>query len=385
MGRQLKGRGSQKTCHFVWRWGEGKSSSGYRLRIFFVMKAAILEKPGRLAIKEIRTPDCPTRGVRVKVKACGICASDAKMVTSGHRALNYPRILGHEIAGVIEQSRTTSFKEGDRTQIAPGLRCGGCSYCLKGMDNLCPNREILGFTYDGGFAQYIAIPLEGAMVGSLNIIPKNINDADATLAEPLACCINAQSKINITENDTVLIIGAGPLGLLHALVAKHKGAEYILISEPQTHRRRTALHGWAHTGIDPGTECITEKVMAATRNKGVDALIFACSQVSLNEVFMKLLAPAGRVSIFSGISSQLSPGRMDYNQIHYHEFFISGTYGCTADQNRNALELISSEHGLAKQLITHRVDLDAIRQGIEYTASQKGLKTIVEVSHESQD
>ena len=349
------------------------------------MKAAILEKPGRLEIRDIRSPDCPAGGVRVKVKSCGICSSDAKMVAQGHRALNYPRIPGHEIAGVIEQSRTNTFKEGDRIQIAPGLRCGKCSYCLKGMDNLCPIREILGFTYDGGFAQYIAIPLEGATVGSLNIIPENINDADATLAEPLACCINAQSKINITENDTVLIIGAGPLGLLHALVAKHKGVKHILISEPQTHRRKIALHGWAHTVIDPGTEGITEKVMAATRNKGVDALIFACSQVSLNEVFMKLLAPAGRVSMFSGISSQLSPGRMDYNQIHYHEFFISGSYGCTVEQNRNALELISSEHGLAKQLITHRVDLDAIHQGIEYTASQKGLKAIVEVSHESQD
>jgi L-iditol 2-dehydrogenase len=349
------------------------------------MKAAILKQPGKLEITEVRTPDCPPGGVLVEVKACGICSSDAKMVTSGHRALNYPRILGHEIAGIVSQSRNPQFKSGDRVQVAPGLRCGECSYCLKGMDNLCPNREILGFTQNGGFAQYIAIPIEYGIVGSLNVVPDTVSDSHATLAEPLACCINAQNKINITENDTVLIIGAGPLGLLHALVAKHKGVEHILISEPQTPRRKTALHGWAHTGIDPGTECITKKVMAATRNKGVDALIFACSQVSLNEVFMKLLAPAGRVSMFSGISSQLSPGRMDYNQIHYHEFFISGSYGCTVEQNHNALELISSEHGLTKQLITHRVAIDAIRQGIEYTASQKGLKAIVEVSHESQD
>jgi len=343
------------------------------------MKAAILKKPGKLEIREIPTPDCPAGGVRVKINACGICSSDAKMVTQGHRSLNYPRIPGHEIAGVIEQSRTNTFKEGDRIQIAPGLRCGKCSYCLKGMDNLCPDREILGFTYNGGFAEYIAIPIEDGIVGSLNIIPEKLSDNHATLAEPLACCINAQNKINITKNDTVLITGAGPLGLLHALVAKYKGVEHILISEPQTHRRKTAFHNWADTVIDPGTDNITEKVMAATHNKGVDALIFACSQMGFNNMFMKLLAPAGRVSIFSGITPQFSQSRMDFNQIHYNEFLISGAYGCTADQNRNAMELISKKPRLAQELITHCVDLDNILQGIEFTASQKGLKTVVEV------
>jgi len=180
----------------------------------------------------------------------------------------------------------------------------------------------------------------------------------------------------------VLIIGAGPLGLLHAFVARHKGAEHILISEPQTHRQKTAIHTWADTVIDPGTDNMTEKVMAATHNKGVDTLIFACSQSGLNDMFMKLLAPAGRVSIFSGIASQFSQSSIDFNQIHYNEFFISGAYGCTADQNRNAMDLISSEHGPAQELITHRVNLDTIHKGIEHTASQKGLKTIVEISHE---
>jgi len=346
------------------------------------MKAAILKQPGKLEIREVRTPECPAGGVLVKVKACGICSSDAKMVTNGHRALNYPRILGHEVAGVIEQSRTNAFKEGSRIQIAPGLRCGKCSYCLKGMDNLCPYRQILGFTQNGGFAQYIAIPIEDGIVGSLNIIPDAVSYNHATLAEPLACCINAQNKINITKNDTVLIIGAGPLGLLHALVAKLKGVEHILISEPQTHRRKTAIHTWADTVIDPGADNMTEKVMTATHNKGVDALIFACSQLGINDTLIKLLAPAGRVSIFSGIASQFSQSSIDFNQIHYNEFFISGAYGCTADQNRKAMDLISSEPRLAQELITHRVNLDSIHQGIEYTASQKGLKTIVEVSHE---
>jgi L-iditol 2-dehydrogenase len=346
------------------------------------MKAAILNRPGKLEIQETRTPDCPVGGVRVKINACGICSADAKMVIHGHRALDYPRILGHEIAGVIEQSRTKAFKEGDRIQIAPGLRCGRCSYCRKGMDNLCPHRQILGFTHNGGFAQYIAIPLEGAIVGSLNIIPEKLSAALATLVEPLACCINAQDKINLTKNDTVWIIGAGPLGLLHAFAATHKGAEHILISEPQTHRRKSAGHTRAHRVLDPGAGDITEKIMAATHNKGVDALIFACSSSGPNDMFMKLLAPGGRVSIFSGMPLQFSKYSIDFNEIHYNELLITGAYGCTARHNRMAMDLISSEPETAQKLITHCVDLDAVHQGIEHTASQKGLKTVVEISHE---
>jgi len=139
------------------------------------MKAAILNQPGKLEIREVRTPDCLSGGVLVKVKACGICSSDAKMVTSGHRALNYPRILGHEIAGIISESRNRQFKPGDRVQVAPGLRCGECLACRRGLDNQCEHREILGFSYDGGFAQYISIPLSGPIIGALTLLPKNVS------------------------------------------------------------------------------------------------------------------------------------------------------------------------------------------------------------------
>jgi len=192
------------------------------------MKAAILEQPGKLGIRKVRTPECPCGGVLVEVKACGICSSDAKMVTSGHRALNYPRILGHEIAGIVSESQNPQFKPGDRVQVAPGLRCGECLACRRGMDNQCEHREILGFSYDGGFAR---IPLSGPIIGALTLLPENVSFEDAALGEPLACCINAQERAGVRSHDTVLIIGAGPLGLLHALVAKSRRVQTVIISE----------------------------------------------------------------------------------------------------------------------------------------------------------
>jgi len=289
------------------------------------MQAAILFEPGRLAIEETAIPECPFGGVLVKLKACGICSSDVKMMAKGHRALVYPRILGHEMAGVVVESRTREFKAGDRVQVAPGLRCGNCMQCRRGADNQCEKREIFGFTTDGGFAEYIPIPLKGPVVGSLSLLPEGVDYDVATLGEPLACCMNAQDKLGTKRGDTVLIIGAGPLGLLHSYVARVRGAENILFSEIQAARRKTAIPVWADQAIDPVNTDLFQTVMDATNEKGVDIIIFACSQMGLNEKFIKLMAPGGGVSIFSGMPPPVAQIQLDLNAIHYNEIKISGT------------------------------------------------------------
>lgn len=343
------------------------------------MKAAILLDSNRLEIREIPIPACPEGGVLVRVKACGICSSDTNMVKKGHPALICPRIPGHEIAGFITESRSKIYKKGDRVQVAPGLSCGRCIQCRMGADNRCAKREILGFTYDGGFSQYIAVPLKGEIAGALTLLPENVSCESATLAEPLACCINAQDKIGIQKKDTVLIIGAGPLGLLHSIVAKHKGAEKVFIAEINADRRNTSVKFYADKVFDPKNDNLFQAVMDATSGKGVDIIIFACSGTGLDEVSIKMLTPGGRVSVFSGMPPQSSGIQMDSNLIHYNEIIITGAYGCSADQNSEAVRLISSGKFPVKTLITKSVSLDNIKEGLEYTDSKKGMKSIVEV------
>ena len=345
------------------------------------MKAAILEQPGKLEIRETRTPECPPGGVLVEVKACGICSSDAKMVTSGHRALNYPRILGHEIAGMVSESQNPQFKPGDRVQVAPGLRCGECLACRRGMDNQCEHREILGFSYDGGFAQYISIPLSGPIIGALTLLPENVSFEDAALGEPLACCINAQEKAGVRSHDTVLIIGAGPLGLLHALVAKSRRAQTVIISETLEHRRTTAQNIWADYVVNPLEENLYQSVVEVTDGKGVDVVIFACSQVAPDETVINLLAPCGRISIFSSTLPPISQLRLDSNTIHYKEIAISGAYGCTARQNKEAIKLMTSNMWPSYKFAIHSVTLETIEQGIEDTKTNWVLKSVLEVTN----
>ena len=343
------------------------------------MKAAILQDSNKLEIREIPVPVCPEGGVLVRVKACGICSADTNMVKKGHPALIYPRIPGHEIAGFITKSRSKTYKKGDRVQVAPGLRCGRCVQCLMGADNRCEKREILGFTSDGGFAQYIAVPLKGQIAGSLTLLPENVSYKSATLAEPVACCLNAQNKVGIQKKDTVLIIGSGPLGLLHSVVAKHKGAEMVFIAEINANRRNTAVQFYVDRVFDPKNDNLFQAVMDATYGKGADVIIFACSHAGLDEVSIKMLAPGGRVSVFSGMPPQSSGIQVDSNLIHYNEISITGAYGCTADQNSEAIRLISSGKFPLETLITKSVSLDNIKEGLEYTNSRKGLKSIMEV------
>jgi len=324
-------------------------------------------------------PECPPGGVLVRVKACGICTADVKMVKKGHRALVYPRVLGHEIAGVVATSRTKGFKEGDRVQVAPGLRCGKCSQCRMGADNRCENREILGFTRDGGFAHYVPVPLEGNTVGALTLLPENVTYEHATLAEPIACCINAQNKVNIERGDSVLIIGAGPLGLLHCFVSAHRGANKILVSEINAYRRKAAVESWADNAFNPKNGDLLQMVMDATNGKGVNVIIFACAQIGLDETFTRILSPGGRVSIFSGMPPHLSRVQLDSNLIHYGEIAITGAYGCTARQNCEAIKLISSATPLLGEIITNRVTLDNIKEGLENVNLRMSLKWIVEV------
>ncbi len=344
-----------------------------------MMKAAVLEKPGGLKIKSIGTPPCPEGGVLVNVKACGICRSDYKMVKSGHRALVYPRILGHEITGVVEESRSDRFHKGDRIQVAPGLRCGSCSYCKAGADNQCCSREIIGFTTDGGFAEQIAIPLSGKIIGGLSIVSDHMDFDLACLAEPVACCINAQNKTDTRKRDTVLIMGAGPLGLMNGFIARHCGAEKIIMAEPNKERQKQAESLVADTVCDPEGEGFIDQIIEETKGLGVDVMIFAFSNRGPDSDHLNVMARGGRVSVFSGVSPFETQHKVDWNSVHYKELNISGAYGCSAGQNREAIDLMAAGRFEFEKLITRRVKLNDLEAYIKDADPDRDLKTVVEV------
>ncbi|MHB1348023.1 MAG: alcohol dehydrogenase catalytic domain-containing protein [Candidatus Humimicrobiaceae bacterium] len=345
------------------------------------MKAAILEEPGTFFIRELPVPECPEGGLLVKVKAAAICSADVNMIMKGHKALTYPRIPGHEMSGIIWESRSRLFKEGENVQIAPGIACGKCQWCIAGMDNHCENIKIFGFNMDGGFSEYIIIPLEGVAANIVNPFPKNISFQEAALTEPLACCINGQETIEIKAGDKVLIIGAGPIGCLHALLARLNGADKVIIADFHQERVKSAVETGADCLIELNSdepEMSMKKVLEVTKGNKVDAIIIACStEISWYDL-VDLLAPRGRICLFSSFSrEQKLFDQKVLNQLHYKEAVLAGAYGNTSKQNRIALNLIAQAKIKVNWLITKQILPEEIYMGIELSKNKSGLKTII--------
>jgi len=319
------------------------------------MRAAVLKALRNLAIDRVPSPECPAGGFLVEVKACSICATDVKMSVQGQRDLVYPRILGHETAGIVVATDNNSFKEGDRVQIAPGLPCGDCAFCRSGITNLCKDIGIIGFTFDGGFAQYLAVPAKGIACNGVSIIPEGLTFEEATFAEPLACCLNGQDRVGVEEGDTVLIWGAGPIGCLHTMLARARGVKRILLAEKLPERLDIATGASPDRLVDSSSENVSKIVVEETGGQGVDVILLACPELPNANSITNLLAPRGRVNFFSGLHrDEISFGA---NQIHYRELTFLGAYGCTAEQNRRALELIGSGAIEVEWLISKRIPL----------------------------
>ena len=241
------------------------------------MLAAVLKSPGCLELEDVPDPQCPQGGALLEVSACAVCGTDVKMRQAGHKDLAYPRILGHEIVGrIAEIDRDCGLSEGDLVQVWPGIACGKCRPCQREEDNRCREMKILGFNQDGGFAEFVALPWQCISRG-LNLLPKGTDPALAALAEPLACCINGQEMAGVSKGDTVLILGAGPIGGLHALLAELAGAEKIMALEMLPNRileikRHTTADVISANGACESSESLEKVVLDETEGAGADVI-----------------------------------------------------------------------------------------------------------------
>jgi L-iditol 2-dehydrogenase len=342
------------------------------------MKAAVLKAPGLLELDELPDPTAPKGGALLKVVACAVCGTDVKMCEQGHRDLVYPRVLGHEIVGRIVQmdGQNHSTNEGDLVQVWPGIACGGCRSCMLGKDSHCKSIRIMGFNCDGGFAEFMALSADSLSAG-LNPLPKNVDPAVAALSEPLACCLNGQEQAPVCRGDRVLILGGGPIGALHALLAGLRGADAVMITEMLPQRIRLLERYTDAVVVDPSKEELNLFLESETDGAGADVILMATPRVPIDDDILGLLSPGGRICIFSGPAFGDHEKVVDLRRIHYREITISGAYGCTSHQNRLAVELLTSGLIKAGWLITKRTSLDGIDEAISHSARRLGMKSVV--------
>lgn len=342
------------------------------------MKAAVLYGPGDVRVEEVDEPEPMPGEVVVRVLATGICPTDLRKFT-GARKIERPLILGHEVAGVVHEvgEGVQDIAKGDRVAVYPFLYCGQCHYCLRGRVNLCTRLGALGAAaelgqvYPGSFAEYIRIPSRNVYrVGGA------VSMEEAALAEPLSACLNGNLSCGIGLGSTVAVIGAGPIGLMHILLARAAGASLVIASDLMEHRREKALEVGADFALNPLEVDVVKEVKRLTDGVGVDAVIVAVggkAEAKCTEDALKMVAKTGVVNIFAG-TWPTTLMQVDPNTIHYAEVKLTGSYLSTPEHFKKALNLITTGRIKLKNIISHIMPLDQIEKAFSIALSREALK-----------
>lgn len=328
------------------------------------MRAVQAVKPGQIQMVEVDIPqiETPTQ-VRIKVRAAGICGSDIHIAHGTNPYATYPRILGHEIVGVVEDmgSAVTTLHAGDHVVLEPIIYCGRCYPCSHGRPNVCEHLQVRGVHQDGGFAEYLV-----SEERYLHRIPDDLDLSVASLIEPYTIGAQANARAHTQEGDTVLIHGAGPIGLIALDVAKSLGAVCI-VSEISEERCSMARRFGADVVINPQKTDLKDEVMSVTKGRGVNVVHEATGVSALLAQSAELASAAGRIVAFSFGSAPIS---IDFSQVNKKELSILGTRH-QSHMFPRMIEYVAANAQKAGGLITHRFALEEYRRAFELFADKR--------------
>ncbi len=345
------------------------------------MKALQFYGKNDYALKEVPVPEIDENGILLKVKAAAVCGSDLRMIQNGYKDMSRenPRIYGHEIAGIIEKTgkNVKNYRPGMTVAIAPNMGCGVCDACVSGNTHLCRDYQAFGINRDGGFAEYVAIPKEAVVQG--NIVPVAIGEhmtfEKAAVLEPLSCVYNGFEQVGIKPCDSVLIIGAGPIGIMHGMLAKMAGAAKVMITDLNENRVRLCRE-FDSSFITYAGENLKEFVNEQTKGEGVSVCITACPSPQAQEMAPKLLAINGRVNFFGGLPEGKSMVTIDTNQIHYRQLVLTGSCRASLLQYRKCLKLVEAGVLDIDRIVSAVYPLEAFEEAFEAARQGKNLKNI---------
>jgi L-iditol 2-dehydrogenase len=345
------------------------------------MKAARLYGVRDLRVEEIPDPAPGPGEALIRIHACGVCPSDLRAYLgsrSGSSASNLPRTPGHEWTGVVvalgEPADTgadgvplPAIEVGQRVVADWRQVCGRCYQCRRGVFNYCEN---LRRGVRGGFAGYGIAPLS-----QLRVIPDNVSFEEASFSEPLACVIQAHGYTEIKLGDDVVIVGAGPIGLLHLQIARNRGAR-VIVTDLIAARLQKALELGAHEVVDASETDPVAHIKEVTGGRGADAVIVAVGGAKPIHQGLEMAAINGWVNAFAG-TYPADEMPVDPNLIHYRQIRFTGSHDFTPHHFSTALKLI--QYGIVRvtPLISHRFPLDEVREAFETTANRSGLKSMV--------
>lgn len=350
------------------------------------MKTAVLTGPRTLEIREVPDTPVPDDGLVLYVEACGICGSDLRRWKEGPGEGAGVITPGHEVAGrVIDVgSGVTDFKAGEKLAVGPDIHCGNCYFCRKRMYNLCDDLRFLGITpgYPGGFAEKLVLTKETLRNGIVHRIPEEMPYVEGALAEPCSSVLTCHEKAETGAENTVVVLGAGPIGCIHVSVAKARGAR-VIVSEPRETRRRLAARFRPDVIVNPASEDAVARVRDVTGELGADLVVCANPVAATQQQAVEMVRKGGRVVLFGGLPKSNPITTLDANRIHYGEIEVVGSFSYHPAAHERALVLLGQKRIPSDLLVTHRFALERISEAFEVASRGESLKVMIVTSREN--
>lgn len=344
------------------------------------MLAAVYHGPNDLRVEERAVPAITPDEVLLKVVNSSICGTDLRILHGGHRkyADGTIRIPGHELVGDIAAigGNVNGLAVGQRVFVAPNMGCGHCRQCIAGNNNLCANYDAFGITIDGAFAEYLRIPAAAVLQGNLLPLEPGVDPAAAAMVEPFACVLRGQNAVRVGVGDVVVIVGAGPIGVMHLLLARLRGASRVIVSEMVAERREQALRFGAEMAVPP--DDLRDAVQQASHGDGADVVLVAAPAHKAQEDAVHIAAIGGRINFFGGLPKERPTIHLDSNVVHYKELIVTGTTACSTGDCRQAATIVNSGRLDLAPLISARYPLSEAVQAFAVAEDRRSLKVVLQ-------
>ncbi|MEN3183801.1 MAG: alcohol dehydrogenase catalytic domain-containing protein [Atribacterota bacterium] len=338
------------------------------------MKAAVFSYPPAVRIMDVPVPRIGRGEVLIRVRAASLCGTDLRIARRGHGSIpeGTQRILGHEVVGEIVEvgSDVQDLKEGMLVLVAPNYGCGKCRFCTSGAQHHCPFGKALGITEDGGFAEYMRIPEEAVRQGNVFPLPPEVNPIEFSFVEALACVVHGFLPLSVSFRDTVLIYGAGPIGLMFLELARLSGAREVWVADISPSRLERAAARGARTLV------VGEKRVRDVL-KDVDVVIVAAPAPDAQREALEVAGIFGRINFFGGLPPGTPEVPLATNLIHYKELLVTGTTRSNNFHVRLALDLLVQKQLDLSYLVSHTLPLEAIAEGLQLMEGKDALKVVL--------
>ena len=349
------------------------------------MSAGVYYAPGDVRTERMPVPDPGPGEMLVRVRACGLCGTD--LAKYRHQLVTPGAVLGHEVTGEVVGlgAGVDRFDIGDRILVPHHVPCFTCVYCRHGNYSMCAEWKRSQIA-PGGFCEYM-LARAGTTARGVLKLPDDLGFDEATLAEPLACCLRGIERTRLSPGDTLVVIGAGPAGLLHVQLARLAGVARIVSIDLLPERLAAARDLGADVTIRGDEQDAAEIVHALTDGHGADAVITAVGVSSVVEQALTLVRPGGVVNVFA----ECPPGsriELDPNITYHKEVTLLGAYSSSPREIRIALDLIASGRINVERMISRTMPLDQLGRAFEIAlAGRDALKIIIRMKerHECRD